>query len=310
MVTGIGALSISVCNRDEIISVYASGTFTLNDGWTYTDLAGSTATSRPPHGCIDSMRLNRNRLSWYMTSAGAHSTSRSGFFVTGQNGPNPFYPETWIQCELRYQCTASDFNGGSLPNGNIFVVSGEPDNRDLFVGYKYDAVRMSITVSTTAGTLSVGSEYDANGNLVSALYQYCPNPFNPETWIPYKFAEASDVTISIDLSVAAAGGTAAGGTGNPYELFAAITIDDGGNSSERRLSARWFTVDDLGGGAAMTLSGDGSFSAGTPTKSTPDDTGRFLQARFSAFHLGTWVQHLRGHWVFTDFKMTNESNRV
>ncbi|MBI1926944.1 T9SS type A sorting domain-containing protein [Candidatus Poribacteria bacterium] len=33
--------------------------------------------------------------------------------------------------------------------------------------------------------------------VVSALEQNFPNPFNPETWIPYTLAKASDVTISI-----------------------------------------------------------------------------------------------------------------
>ena len=31
----------------------------------------------------------------------------------------------------------------------------------------------------------------------TALLVNYPNPFNPETWIPYQLSEASDVTVSI-----------------------------------------------------------------------------------------------------------------
>ena len=31
----------------------------------------------------------------------------------------------------------------------------------------------------------------------TALFPNYPNPFNPETWIPYQLAEATDVTLTI-----------------------------------------------------------------------------------------------------------------
>jgi len=33
--------------------------------------------------------------------------------------------------------------------------------------------------------------------VISQLLSNYPNPFNPDTWIPYQLAQASDVTISI-----------------------------------------------------------------------------------------------------------------
>ena len=39
------------------------------------------------------------------------------------------------------------------------------------------------------------------GPLVTKLHANNPNPFNPETWIPYQLATDSDITIRIYCSV-------------------------------------------------------------------------------------------------------------
>ena len=60
------------------------------------------------------------------------------------------------------------------------------------------AVRKTVTV-TLPGTLNPNAAPSANGNIPdqTLLQANYPNPFNPETWIPYQLANAGNVSIAI-----------------------------------------------------------------------------------------------------------------
>ena len=79
--------------------------------------------------------------------------------------------DTEVSVELTY-------NGNMTSDGTLTFTVGA----DAIVGYTGPSLTAQLSV-TAAGTIDLFANY--------------PNPFNPETWIPYQLAKPSDVTITI-----------------------------------------------------------------------------------------------------------------
>jgi len=97
-------------------------------------------------------------------------------------------------------CVAFAHSQAAVVEGNLFnihfAVSKEQSSRNpvwLPSPLKLTRVQLNeglIKTLTTPGTFEVAPEH-------SALLTNYPNPFNPETWIPYQLADAADVELRI-----------------------------------------------------------------------------------------------------------------
>ena len=85
--------------------------------------------------------------------------------------------ETW-QVELK---SPQNLNRFGYANGHIWVVG---DNGAVYYTGKY-------------AVTSLDKQFTTWGKMKTTLFQSYPNPFNPDTWIPYQLAEDNDVTIRI-----------------------------------------------------------------------------------------------------------------
>ena len=89
--------------------------------------------------------------------------------------------------------TESDQFGVSVAIGGEFVIVGTT-GRDTFKGvaYIYRSIEDFHPVEPFGLTVTTLGQVKR-----TALYQNFPNPFNPETWLPYRLASAAQVTLRI-----------------------------------------------------------------------------------------------------------------
>lgn len=140
--------------------------------------------------------------------------------------PNLLWPPNHKLATITVNVTATDNCSSTVTNKIVSVTSNEPDNglgdgdapndiqniNGLTVQLRAERSGKgtgriyTITVSSTDAsgntatkdvTVSVPKSQGAGLPVMAALGRNFPNPFNPETWIPYALAEASPVSIAI-----------------------------------------------------------------------------------------------------------------
>lgn len=95
----------------------------------------------------------------------------------------------------RYVIILADFpNSYAAKVGDVLEVTAV----DATGAFSSEQRRYKITwKDVLTGTVSLGNILLSPIPKESALLANYPNPFNPDTWIPYKLAKSSDVTINI-----------------------------------------------------------------------------------------------------------------
>lgn len=85
------------------------------------------------------------------------------------------------------------FGGSVSISGNYAIVGAGLDDDSAGSAYIYDAIGdLALPVELSKKQFVMWGQIRKN-----ALYQNFPNPFNPETWIPYRLAEDAFVTLTI-----------------------------------------------------------------------------------------------------------------
>ena len=121
------------------------------------------------------------------------STGRSITAVTG--GANHSRPNTWGSNGVGYQLTDVDLETKRAATiGDILEISAQSVDPLIVVEpLQYIVTAEDVRQSWIQLPALVAYEIPAE----TALLHNYPNPFNPETWIPYQLAHAADVTLTI-----------------------------------------------------------------------------------------------------------------
>ena len=95
----------------------------------------------------------------------------------------------------RFSITFADFvNNQSAKVGDVFeVIFSDPNGK-----VEVDSIRYTVTEQDIQlGRISLGNLVASAVPIRSELLANFPNPFNPETWIPFKLQKSSDISITI-----------------------------------------------------------------------------------------------------------------
>ena len=149
-------------------------------------------------GAVTGIAISGNKIYWAETT-GENSGkivranlngSNSGTLTQFQASVMSFAIDTAGR-KLYWSDTAGNIHRSNLNGKGIQkVVSGLTTPVSLTVGNSGDQVAAAPVQDSLAAAQSISPE------TTSLLVNY-PNPFNPETWIPYRLAESTDVTINI-----------------------------------------------------------------------------------------------------------------
>ena len=117
--------------------------------------------------------------------------------------------------------TAADLNGDGVVNiqdlvvvsGALSAVAGAPTAKQSAAAIVNDWLRLARENASTLAATSIPEGFSYQRGIAmleqlaraltpdtTALLANYPNPFNPETWIPYQLSKAADVTITIYAS--------------------------------------------------------------------------------------------------------------
>ena len=91
----------------------------------------------------------------------------------------------------------SSFDTNIYPSSSITALAISNNGKRLAVGTEDGWVRI---YNWTGGTAPAAPAPDAEPAQPTALLSNYPNPFNPETWIPYQLSETAEVTVTIHAS--------------------------------------------------------------------------------------------------------------
>jgi hypothetical protein len=97
--------------------------------------------------------------------------------------------------DRRFSITFADFvTNQAAKVGDVFEVSFSDSNGK----FEVDSIRYTVTEQDIQlGRISLGNIVASAIPLQSELLANFPNPFNPETWIPFKLQKSSDISITI-----------------------------------------------------------------------------------------------------------------
>ena len=110
-------------------------------------------------------------------------------------------------------------------DGHYAIVGADTADNDTGAAYIYntaDDLNVPFAVNPTSLTLTTLGEVKT-----TMLFQNFPNPFNPETWLPYQLANTSDVSFRIY--------NVQGGLVRKLDLG----IQQSGNYLDKRSAAYW-----------------------------------------------------------------------
>ena len=119
---------------------------------------------------------------------------------------------TWINTSLNaivfWDVSTQELDTPLVPNSNIHVpgnIQGDlptchafsRDGKTMAVGSSHGYV---LLYKWTGANAPAAPAQEAEPAQPTALLENYPNPFNPETWIPYQLSEAAEVTVTIHSS--------------------------------------------------------------------------------------------------------------
>jgi hypothetical protein len=97
--------------------------------------------------------------------------------------------------DRRFSITFADFfTNQAAKVGDVFeVIFSDPNGK-----VEVDSIRYTVTEQDIQlGRISLGNVVASAVPIRSELLANFPNPFNPETWIPFKLQKSSDISINI-----------------------------------------------------------------------------------------------------------------
>jgi hypothetical protein len=193
---------------DKPVCQKPDGDFTLPDDFTYikncideVDSYGSTNTTLGLHAAIDLMKYGgRDEVSQYIIFFSDGTDTVPPYFGDCENGPPPV-----VQRAIDLGIAIYAIGLGDDPNEEVLRCMADytggkyyPEAADLEQvfhdifgqGYSESSVAPPLVLSQLKRQLIPKPP-------VTKLYPNYPNPFNPETWIPYQVAKDADVMVRI-----------------------------------------------------------------------------------------------------------------
>ena len=121
------------------------------------------------------------------------STARAATTIIGDE--NHLSPETWESKEVEYQFTIVDTKAGRAAKiGDILEISVQSPESSIGA----EPLQYTVTAEDVLrGRIELGGLAIYGILWETGLLQNYPNPFTPETWIPYRLAEDAFVTVII-----------------------------------------------------------------------------------------------------------------